>query len=102
MNLKSITFLLALAAALPAAALAASDLDDGIAMDDPIADDIQKDVNVEFIVAKAVGRANAKSNRARSAADGAGNINFAPGAKIGNNVIIINKSTNKNVDIVDQ
>lgn len=101
MNFKPLTLLIA-ALLLPAAALAASDLDDGIALDEPIADDLQKDVNVEFIVAKAIGRANSKSSRARSAADGAGNINFAPGAKIGNNVIIINKSTNKNVDIVDQ
>jgi hypothetical protein len=89
-------------AAIPAAATAASDLDDGIALDEPIADDLQKDVNVEFIVAKAIGRANTKSSRARNAADGAGNINFAPGAKIGNNVIILNRSTNKNVDIIDQ
>jgi len=101
MTMKPLAILFA-ALCLPAAARAASDLDDGIALDEPIADDLQKDVNVQFIVANAIGRAKSRSNRVRDATDGAGNIKFAPGAKIGNNVIILNNSKNRNVDIIDQ
>jgi len=90
------TFAIALIlAATPLAGVSANDLDDGIALDEPINDDVQKDVNVQYIVANAIGRANKHNGEVQDAVDGNGNILFGPGAKIGNNVVIINNSKNK-------
>jgi hypothetical protein len=71
----------------------ADDLDDGIALDTPINDDLQLDINVDFIKrnAKAKARRGAAS---RSGCQGAGNQTFGPGANL-KGATIVNLSNNQ-------
>lgn len=69
----------------------ANDLDDGIAIDSPINDDINPDKNIKFITRKAMSRAKSGGNNGRGTC-GTGNITIGPGSKVKE---VINLSTNK-------
>ncbi len=76
-----------------------NDLDDGIALDDPINDDLKRTVNIPFILMKAKGaelRAKKGLNSSRpvisQGENGQGNITFGIGSKIAPGTTIINSS----------
>lgn len=74
----------------------AGDLDDGIALDEPINDDIELGINVSYIISKA--KASSLSDQQRSIVDdddgvvGQGNIIIKPGVRLPPGTIIINNS----------
>ena len=88
------------------------DLDDGIGIDKPINDDLQLDINVDFIKRNAKAKAkrntpDGDSNTLTSnslsgpeGCDGAGNIKIGPGTDLKGVRQIINISTNKGVSTI--
>jgi hypothetical protein len=84
------------------AAVHAGDLDDGISLDDPLNDEIKSEPNVQYIIAKAKGRAKTRASRALGESGGMGNTIFRPGTKIGPGVTIISMPIIKNSNVVDQ
>lgn len=80
----------------------ADDLNDGIAIDEPINDDLQLNTNVEFIKRNALAKANRAIKNGTSTSDGcggAGNQTFGPGANL-RGATIINLSNNKGAQSV--
>ena len=80
----------------------ASDLNDGIAIDDNIDDSLQRDFNTSFVVTKSTTRAIAREKKGKDSntvilKDGAGvgNIDIGAGSNL-KGATIINLSTNKN------
>ncbi|NOY70870.1 MAG: hypothetical protein GXP14_00590 [Gammaproteobacteria bacterium] len=75
----------------------ASDLDDGIGIDEAIDDSINADRNIEFIVTKAKTKARAAAAAGESSeieANGVGSINIGTGTNL-QGATIINISTNE-------
>lgn len=77
--------------------VAASDLDDGIAIDKPIDDSIKADQNINYIIVKAkskVKTSRGANGRVKTNKAGEGNINIGAGANL-RGATIINLSENK-------
>jgi hypothetical protein len=93
MKYRQLSTLLMLVSLFFANAIIADDMNDGIGIDETLKDDLEKDVNFQYIIAKAKGRANTNATMAerdaKKACDGIGNINFGPASRFGNNVTII-------------
>lgn len=83
----------------------ANDLDDGIALDEPISDGLKKSINVNFIVRKALAQAKAAEKRGRNNEQieevGVGNIVISPGADL-DGAVIVNLSNNTNGVVVSK
>ena len=69
----------------------ADDLNDGIALDKPINDDLTLDTNVQFIIRKALAKAKTKKKNSKTSSCGSGNIVIGAGSKVKE---VINISTN--------
>lgn len=77
----------------------AGDTDDGIALDDPIKDDLEADRNFAYITAKAKGKAKKGGNGVITSTDGVGNINIGSNANL-KGATIVNLSKNKDNETV--
>ena len=77
----------------------AGDLDDGIALDTPINDDLQLGINVEFIKRNAKAKAKRGASKKNSGCHGAGNQTFGAGANL-KGATIVNLSNNKGASTV--
>lgn len=75
----------------------ANDLDDGIAIDEPIKDDLQTDLNIGFIQRRAKAKVNIRKKTNQQVGCGTGNIVVQAGAKVNE---VINLSTSKGNSIV--
>jgi len=87
----------------------AGDLDDGISLDKPINDDLQLDMNIDFIKRNAKAKAKRRtpgdkstltSGSGPNGCDGAGNIKIGPATDLKGVKQIINISTNKGVSTI--
>jgi len=85
-------------------AVIADDLDDGIAIDTPLNDDLNPDLNIQFITAMARSKAKSGSQRVITNDDqnnGLGNINIGANANL-RGAIIVNLSENKNTAVLSR
>lgn len=77
----------------------AGDTDDGIALDDPIKDDLEEDKNFAYIIVKAKGKAKKGGKGVITSTDGVGNINIGSNANL-KGATIVNLSKNKDNETV--
>ncbi len=84
------------------------DLDDGIAIDEPLNDDLKPTVNIPYILMKVKGAQNRGKNAASGrpiitqGEGGQGNITFGAGAKFAPGTVIINSSKIKNSNSISR
>ncbi len=72
----------------------AGDLDDGIALDTPINDDLRLDINVDFIKRNAKAKAKRGAANNSNGCEGTGNQSFGAGSNL-KGATIVNLSDNK-------
>jgi hypothetical protein len=78
--------------------LRAGDLDDGIAFDEPVQDDLQLDKNIKFITRKSIAKSKQKNpSDSQTGVCGSGNIVIGAGSKVKE---VVNVSTNKGTTTV--
>ncbi len=99
MMIKKISLAASLIVACSSTSGFAGDLDDGIALDTPINDDLQLGINVEFIKRNAKAKAKRGASNKNSGCHGAGNQTFGAGANL-KGATIVNLSNNKGASTV--